>query len=197
MSQYGVHEIAWLMESSVRRRRAAAAVGRLCIRLHLRRADWRGLQVEEGQLVAPGGRYRLIVVPAVQRMAPETLARLARAADGAARRWCSRSCPRTCRVFARLEARRTELAKVLAEPALRAAVATQGLEARLAQLAVRREAAGPAGLGFIRRAQPQGYDYFFTNLTAKAFDGWLDLGVTATGAMLLDPMTRRRRAWLR
>ena len=90
--------------------------------------------------------------------------------------------------YARLEARRTELEKLLGEPALRAAVATKGIEPRLAELGVRREGAGPAGLGFIRRAQDDGYDYFLTNLGAQAFDGWLDLGVPAASAALLDPM---------
>ena len=187
MNQYGVHEIAWLMETSF-----AEVAQRLLSAGYafdfISDAQLAGLRVEKGQLVAPGGSYRLIVVPAVQRMAPDTLARLAELQRRGAT-LVFEKLPEDVPGFSRLEARRSELAKGLADPALRAAVATQGLEARLAQLAVRREAAGPAGLGFIRRAQPQGYDYFFTNLTAKGFDGWLDLGVTATGAMLLDPMT--------
>ncbi len=187
MNQYGVHEIAWLMESAF----ATTAQQLLSAGYafdFISDAQLAGLQVEKGQLVAPGGRYRLIVVPAVQRMSPDTLARLAELQRRGAT-LVFEKLPEDVPGFSRLEARRAELAKILRDPALRAAVATQGLEARLAQLAVRREAAGPAGLGFIRRAQPQGYDYFFTNLTANAFDGWLDLGVTASGVMVLDPMT--------
>jgi hypothetical protein len=90
--------------------------------------------------------------------------------------------------YARLEERRSALAKLLAEPALRAAVATGGLETRLAALEVRREGAGPAGLGFIRRARDDGHDYFLTNPGAKAFEGWLDLGVPAGSAYFADPM---------
>ena len=41
----------------------------------------------------------------------------------------------------------------------------------------------------IRRARTEGHDYFFANLTGKAFDGWLQLGVSAESAMILDPLT--------
>ncbi len=137
-----------------------------------------GLEVDNGELVAPGGRYRLVVVPAVERMSPEH----AREAARAAAPWCGvvfESLPQRRAGLRAARRRRAELAQLLADPALRAAVPAQGIEPRLAELAVRREGAGPAGLGFIRRAQPEGFDYFFTNLSARDFDGWLDLGVSA------------------
>ena len=56
---------------------------------------------------------------------------------------------------------------------------------------MRREAAGPAGLGFIRRAQTTDTTTSSPISPRKAFDGWLDLGVPAAGAMLLDPDDRR------
>jgi alpha-L-rhamnosidase len=187
MNQYGVHEIDWLMESSF-----AAVAQRLLSAGYaldfISDAQLAGLQVEAGQLLAPGGRYRLIVVPALQRMSPDTLARLGELQRRGAT-LVFENLPEDVPGFSRLDARRAELAKWLVDPALHAAVATQGLETKLAQLGVRREAAGPAGLGFIRRAQAEGFDYFFTNLTGNAFDGWLDLGVTAATAILLDPMT--------
>jgi hypothetical protein len=64
------------------------------------------------------------------------------------------------------------------------------LEAVLATIA-RREPAAPAGLSYIRRAQRAGHDYFFANLGNAAFDGWLELGVSAGYATLLDPLTAR------
>ena len=186
MAQYGVHELGWLLES----RFAKAA-------LHLMAAGYTfdfisdaqlaGLEVEKGALVAPGGRYRVIVVPASTRMAPATLARLADLQRrGAA--LVFEKLPEDVPGYANLAERRAQLAKSLAEPALRAALAPNSIEARLAEFAVRREGAGAAGLGFIRRARDDGFDYFFTNPGAQAFDGWLDLAVPAQAALILDPL---------
>ena len=186
MSQFGVHEIGWLMESpfaSVAQRLLAAGYSFDFIS----DAQIAALKVVDGELLAPGGRYRTIVIPAATRMAPKTLASLLELRRrGAALLF--ESLPQDVPGYARLEARRTELEKLLGEPDLRAAVATKGIEPRLAELGVRREGAGPAGLGFIRRARDDGYDYFLTNLGAQAFDGWLDLGVPAASAALIDPM---------
>ena len=186
MTQFGVHEIGWLMESpfaSVAQRLMAAGYSFDFIS----DAQLQRLEVENGALVAPGGRYRVIVVPSIARMAPATLARL----FDLQRRGAPlvfEKLPEDVPGFARLEARRRELTQLVGEPALRAAIAIKGIERRLDELGVRREGAGPAGLGFIRRARDDGYDYFFTNLGAKAFDGWLDLGVPAATAALIDPM---------
>jgi len=186
MNQFGVHEIGWLMES-----RFAAVAQRLLAAGYtfdfISDAQLGSVEVVEDGLVTPGGRYRLIVVPAVTRMTPETLARLRELQrKGAA--LVFEKLPQDVPGYARLEERRSALAKLLAEPALRAAVATGGLETRLAALEVRREGAGPAGLGFIRRARDDGHDYFLTNPGAKAFEGWLDLGVPAGSAYFADPM---------
>ncbi len=187
MNQYGVHEIGWLMESSF---------GEVAQRLidggfsfdFVSDAQLGRLTVDKGTLVAPGGRYRVIVVPALRRLAPATLARL-RDLQRQGATLIFEHLPIDVPGFARLEERRAELASLLAEPALRAtAVATQ-LEAKLVDLAVRREGAGPAGLGFIRRARDDGFDYFLTNLTPKARDGWLTLGVPAAQVLILDPVT--------
>ena len=59
----------------------------------------------------------------------------------------------------------------------------------LPHLAVVREPMADAGVGFIRRAHPQGHDYFLANLTAKKIDDWVALGVAPGSATLLDPLT--------
>jgi hypothetical protein len=186
MTQYGVHEIGWLMET-----RFAKAALRLIAAGYsfdfISDAQLARLEVEKGALIAPGGRYRVIVVPAVTRMAPATLARLAELQRrGAA--LVFEQLPEDVPGYAELAARRAQLSKTLAEPALRAALAPNGIEARLSELAVRREGAGAAGLGFTRSARDDGFDYFFTNLGAQAFDGWLDLAVPAQAALILDPL---------
>jgi len=186
MNQYGVHEVAWLMESSfagVAQRLLAAGYSFDFIS----DAQLERLSVDKGVLIAPGGRYRLIAIPAVARMAPATLAKL-RDLQRAGGTLVFQSLPVDVPGHARLEARRAELAVLLEEPALREAVA-KDLLTKLEALAVRREGAGPAGLGFIRRARPDGFDYFFTNPTARPFDGWLQLGVPAAHVLLLDPLT--------
>src|SRR5205085_4478219 len=52
-----------------------------------------------------------------------------------------------------------------------------------------REPIADTGAGFVRRAQPEGHDYFLANLTANAIDSWITLGVAADAATLLDPLT--------
>jgi hypothetical protein len=188
MNQYGVHEIAWLMESAF-----ADVAQRLLADGYsfdfLSDAQLERLTVDERELVAPGGRYRLIVIPAVKRMAPATLAKL-RDLQRAGATLVFESLPVDVPGQARLEARRAQLATLRTEPGLRAAVAKH-LSAKLEELAVRREGAGPAGLGYIRRARSDGFDYFFANLTARPFDGWLQLAVPAAQVLLLDPLTAR------
>ena len=51
----------------------------------------------------------------------------------------------------------------------------------------RREALADSGLNFIRRATPEGRDYFVTNLSAKPHHGWVALG-TAARVLVLDPL---------
>ena len=46
---------------------------------------------------------------------------------------------------------------------------------------------------FAARA-PTEHDYFFANLTGKAFDGWLQLGTPGESAMILDPLSGRAGA---
>lgn len=187
MHQYGVHEIGWLMESSF-----AMTAQRLLAAGYtfdfISDAQLGKLTVDKGALVAPGGRYRLVLVPAVERMAPETLAKLRDLArEGAT--LVFESLPDDVPGHARLEARRQELASLLGDAALRGAVAGADTFKKLAQLQVRREGAGPAELGFIRRARPDGFDYFFTNPGAGRFSGWLELGVPASHGVLLDPLS--------
>src|SRR5690349_1082610 len=75
MEQYGVHDNQWLTES---------ATGRLGTRLiragyaydFVSDAQLQLVKARDGDVIAPGGRYRVIVVPATRRMSVETLERL-------------------------------------------------------------------------------------------------------------------------
>ena len=61
--------------------------------------------------------------------------------------------------------------------------------AMLPALPVVREAIADTGVGFVRRANADGHDYFFANLTAVPIERWVTLGIGAASAALLDPLT--------
>jgi len=191
MEQYGVHENRWLTEAAVGRLSASLIRAGYSFDL-VSDAQLQRVKTRNGELVAPGGRYRVVVVPATRRMPVETLERL---------RWLARkgarvmfeTLPRDVPGFGNLEARRAKFQAWVADPALRERVVGEKLESELATVA-RREPAADAGLSWIRRAQTHGHDYFFANLGTTAFDGWLELGVAAESATLLDPLTGRAGA---
>jgi hypothetical protein len=183
MEHYGVHENKWLTE---------APVGRMAAKLlqagyafdFISDAQLQRLTVNDGAIVTPGGRYRCIVIPSTRRMSVETLGRLRDLVKQGARVEFE-SLPQDVPGFGNLEARRKNLRALLEDPVLRAAVVGENL----APGSLRQEQASQAGLAHIRRARPDGYDYFFANLTGSAFDGWLQLGTPGEFAMILDPLT--------
>jgi hypothetical protein len=192
MEQYGVHENKWLTESST---------GRLAAKLlqagfafdFVSDAQLQRVTASGGALVAPGGRYQVIVVAATRRMSIETLQRLRELAKQGSR-VLFESPPQDVPGLASLEPRRATLRALLADPAFRTAVVGDKIERALDASKVQREQAPQAGLAHIRRARADGHDYFFANLTGKAFDGWLQLGTPGQSAMILDPLTGRAGA---
>jgi hypothetical protein len=186
MRQLGMHENKWLVDS---------AAGKLALDLlaagygfdFISDAQVAQLQAVQGKLVAPGGRYQVLVVPPTKRMEPATLEKL-RALDVGGARVVFASLPGDVPGFGRLEARRAALAQLLADPALRAAVVAPDIKAALAKLAVRREAAPAAGMNFIRRARAGGVDYFLVNVSGASFDGWLELATPLKRVALMNPL---------
>jgi hypothetical protein len=183
MEHYGVHENKWLTEAPAGRMAAKLLQGGYSFDF-VSDAQLARLTVNGGAIVAPGGRYRSIVVPATRRMSVETLERLRDLARQGARVEFE-SLPQDVPVLGNLEARRAKMRALLEDPAFRAAVAGE----KLPSGSVRQEEAPQVGLAHIRRARPDGYDYFFANLTGSAFDGWLQLGTPGEFAMILDPLT--------
>ncbi|HYJ39838.1 MAG TPA: glycosyl hydrolase [Steroidobacteraceae bacterium] len=187
MEQYGVHENKWLTESSTGRVAADLLWAGYAFDF-VSDAQLMRLKVDGKTFIAPGGgRYRAIVVPGTRRMSVETLTQLRELAKRTGR-VIIESLPQDVPGYSRLEARRTEFRKLATAPDLTRAVVGDQIEAALMKHGVPREQASP-GLVHIRRARTDGYDYFFANLTGKAFDGWLQLGVSAESAMILDPLT--------
>jgi hypothetical protein len=186
VNQLTVHNVKWLLDQRV---------GKLARKLmdrgfsfdYISDAQLQELRVESGRLRAPGGHYRVLVVPATQRMPASTIQRIAQlSATGAT--VIFESLPEDVPGYGRLEARRAEFNAALAKLGDRAVVQSDVLGA-LEDRGVAREAIVDLGISFIRRSTVAGHDYFFANLTAHKLDGWVSLGSSALSAMLLDPLS--------
>lgn len=186
MRQQGMHDNAWLLESSA---------GRIARRLlesgysfdFISDAQLRELRVAQAGFVAPGGRYKILLVPGTERMPLDTVARVSALADAGGALWIE-SLPRDVPGLGRLEQRREKLAKLLATPRLRAAVGKE-LESALSVARAAREPAARRGLWLTRRAREEGHDYFLVNPTARRVEEWLPLATEARQVRVLDPLT--------
>ncbi len=145
-------------------------------------------RVEQGRLVTPGGGYRVLVVPAARRMPPATLQRLAALVQAGAQ-VIFEAWPEDVPGRGRLAARRLAFRQALAQLAAAGLKPTPDVLARLEPL-VRREAWARDGLAWIRRATPEGRDYFIAHLGAREHRGWIHLGALAR-CVRLDPLDGR------
>lgn len=148
-----------------------------------------GLRVEDGKLVAPGGRYAVVIVPPAEVMPLATLEALADLAKNGGQvifaDW-----PIDVPGWGNLPARRAELRTLLGKLAKMPEVSLLGDSLELlAQTGAAQEPMATVGLECIRRQRSDGTDYFIANLTGTPFDGWVRLGTAAMGATLLDPLT--------
>lgn len=185
MRQYGVHENQWLTES---------AAGKLAMRLL--EAGYSFDFISDAQIAGLPelrARYRVLLVPQVHRVSPDTMMSLDR--------WAKRgvpvlfeSLPDDVPGFGNLESRRAQLRQLLADPAWAARVVGPDVPGALARLGIVAEGAGAAKLAYTRRTRAHGHDYFFANLGADAFDGWLPLATPAQSATLMDPLSGRSGA---
>jgi alpha-L-rhamnosidase len=193
MKQFGVHKLDWLRESPM---------GRIATQLtthgysfdYISDAQLAQIGAADGGFTTPGGRYRVLIVPATRRMPVETLERLLELSHHAPVIFAA--LPEDVPGFGHLEERRARFRTLLA--AVPAALVQPDVLAALPSHRVTRESFAVPGLEFIRRANDTGHDYFIANLTAKDFAGWIALGKTTGTATLLDPLTGRSgRAALR
>ncbi len=192
MRQFSVHENQWLTGSPA---------GKLAMTLldagysfdFISDAQIAQLRSERGQLVAPGGTYRALLVPQLHRMPLATLRQLD-ALSKAGARLLFQSLPDDVPGFEDLETRRSQLQQLLSGPAWAARVTGEDLSGAVNELGVVAEPAGRAKLAHVRRARPDGYDYFFANLGADDFDGWLPLARPLQSALLMDPLSGRTGA---
>jgi hypothetical protein len=184
MHQLGVHQNQWLTES---------ATARMALQLlhagysfdFISEAQIAQLRVEDGVLVAPGGRYRALVIPRVRRMSPGLLETLTQLGS----RVLFEALPEDVPGLGQLEARRAAFKRRLADPTWTARVHAD-VPAALPAFGLVPEQAG-SGLNFIRRARGDGHDYFFLNHGAVDFQGWLQLATSAGSALIMDPLSGR------
>lgn len=184
MKQLTVHKVKWLTDAPVGKL-AQAFINHGYSFDYISDAQLQQTRAGKGELITPGARYKIIVVPATRRMPVATLQRLAQLAkDGAA--VVFERLPEDVPGHGRLEARRAEFKTALS--GLERLVQPDILAA-LAKRQVSREAIAEAGINFIRRATTVGHDYFFANLSAKNFSAWATLGTSARSAVILDPLS--------
>ncbi|MBE3071921.1 MAG: glycoside hydrolase family 2 protein, partial [Acidobacteria bacterium] len=153
-----------------------------------------------------GASYGAVVVPDCRLMPLETFEMLVNLARGGAAVIAINHLPGDVPGVGQLDRRReafrrltaslsfVEVAPGLHETRLGRGVFLLGadVDVLLARAGVRRETMVDAGLQFVRRAQPNGFDYFIANWTERPFDGWLPLAKPAKAAALFDPMSGQR-----
>lgn len=149
------------------------------------------LRAEKGRLVAPGGTYRALVVPACRYMPETTLERLVDLAAAGAKIIFDESPPADVPGLTQLDERRAQLAAARARLAESGAIVALDAPTALAQAGVPRETLADAGLRFIRRRVGSARWYFIANHTASGVDRWMSLATPFAAATLFDPMTGR------
>ncbi len=188
MKQFAVHDVKWLVDSPMGRI-AKALIGHGYSYDYISDAQLLHTTVKDGELAVPGGNYRALVIPATRRMPVETLEQLLKLKRAGAN-IIFEALPEDVPGYGRLAERRAQFKTLRDSPELAAAV-NADLSAALEKSGASREPAAETGLSFIRRANGADHDYFFANLTAKPFDGWLTLGTQTHTATLLDPLSGR------
>jgi len=153
-----------------------------------------------GRVSVAGGNYRVVVVPKCERMPVQTLSNLVSLVKAGATVIFQDQLPSDVPGLGRLEARRSEFAKLIEEakqlqqPArLRGGrVIVADPELALAIVRVSRETLfDRAGLMCIRRETDAGRNYFIANRGTNTFEGWLPLASGMRGAVLKDPLGGR------
>jgi len=145
------------------------------------------IRFRNGQLRAPGGTYKVILVPKCTFMPAATLKRLGGLADRGANIIFEEGLPADVPGHGGLAKRRELLAAE--RKRMRRVLIAEDTLAALRDAGVKRETLTDHGLRCIRRRTGDSYWYFVANHTASDFNGWLDLAVPFASAILHDPMT--------
>ena len=186
MKMLGVHDVKWLTEQPVGKI-ARALMTRGYSFDYISDSQLQRTRLEGRDLIAQVTRYKALIVPATRRMPGETLQHIAKLVELGATVIFAQL-PEDVPGYGRLDERRRDFKTALDRVADRAKVQPDVIKA-LGETSATRESIAEAGISFIRRATPIGYDYFFTNLSAKRFDAWAPLGTRVRQAAILNPLT--------
>lgn len=160
----------------------------------------------DGTVTARGGAaYRVVVVPAVEHMPPDTVKHMVRLARNGATVIFDQRLPTDVPGFKNVETRRADLKAAFsglkfesAPGGVQRAALYQGqvlvgpLQACMASSPAAREPiADTADVFMIRRRHETGRHYFFANQGTNTVDGWVALGTAAQSAVLMDPLSGR------
>jgi len=183
MHQLGVHDVKWLTRQPT---------GQLAQQLlqsgygfdYISDAQLQLTRADAGQLVTPGARYRIILVPATRRMPLETLRRLAQLSRDGARVVFARL-PEDVPGLSHLIERRAAFTTI--RDTLAPLVHADPLAA-LAAAGIAREPLAETGVSFLRRRYEDGHLYFLANQSAQEFTGWVRLGRSAPEVLQFNPL---------
>ncbi|MHC4646141.1 MAG: glycosyl hydrolase [Planctomycetota bacterium] len=146
------------------------------------------IRSQKGKLVAPGGTYRVIVIPRCQYLPASTAKRLADLATDGATIIFEEKLPADVPGLGGLQSRRADFARAMGR--LRKSVTIGDISSRLGRAAVKREKMVDLDLSWIRRKINGSHWYFVANHSAKDHSGWVKLAVQFRSAIVYDPMTR-------
>ncbi len=149
-----------------------------------------GTRVQDGKIITAGSSYSVLVVPACKFMPVETLEKLAELSRSGATIIFQDELPEDVPGWGNLQARQDRMKSLKAElkTSGKARIGKDLMES-LQKAGAIREPIAEHGNGFVRRRDAQGCIYFFSNLTAEAWQGWTPLGKSAESAMIFDALT--------
>lgn len=161
-----------------------------------------GARGSEGGILVGGNTYRVVLAPKCRVMPDATLRQLIELARGGATVLVQEALPADVPGLGELDKRRAALQELLRAISAEAGPRTgtrrvalgkgmfligTDLDDMLREAGVRREAVVDAGVGFVRRAHPEGHHYFLANRGDRSLEGWVSLATPARSAVILDP----------
>lgn len=147
------------------------------------------LNVENGQLVSKGARYRLLLVPSSRYLPEATAKRLLGLVERGACIRLMAEHPSEVPGFHEHESRKEDLQTIIAR-----LPRTGGAGARIVFAKERGSSEtdiANLGIRFVRRLLDDGHAYFLVNSSGKAIDAHVKLSRPHQSAVLLDPMSGR------
>lgn len=148
----------------------------------LNRIHWK-----KGRFHAPGGRYKVILIPKCTFMPATTLKRLADFTRQGGVVIFEGTLPGDVPGYGNLGKHREVFAHV--KKSMKNVCIEDDIVKALGRSGVKRETMADFGLRYIRRKTKDAHWYFIANHTERAFNGWLPLAVSFKSAVLHDPMT--------